>query len=84
MAGVRAAPPGVFDRLQKEVASVPAIRSFRINPAALSVTIEFDADSIPLDWWPSLLQADDEEAGRLLAEISSATVAGGPAQRSRG
>lgn len=84
MAGVRAAPPGIFDRLQKEVASVPAIRSFRVNPVALSMTIEFDPDSIPLDWWPSLLRADDEEAGRLLAEISLAAVAGDPARRSRG
>ena len=70
MAGVRTAAPGTFERLQKEVAAAPAIRSFRVNPAALSVTIEFDPDIIPADWWPSLLQADEEEAGRLLAEIA--------------
>lgn len=84
IAGVRAAPPGVFDRLQKEVAQVPAIRSFRVNPAALSVTIEFDPDSIPADWWPALLQADDEEASRLLVEISPDAAGDGRAHGGRG
>lgn len=84
MAGVRAAPPGVFDRLQQEVALVPAIRSFRVNPAALSVTIEFDPNGIPADWWPALLQADDEEASRLLMEINPNAAGGGRAHGGRG
>lgn len=69
MAGVRAAAPGTFDLLQKQAVAVPAIRSLRVNPAALSVTIEFDPERVPPAWWPSLLQADDEEARRLLAQI---------------
>ncbi len=78
MAGVRAAAPGMFERLQNDVAAVPAIRSFRINRAALSVTIEFDPERIPTEWWPAMLQAGDEEAGNLLAEIGPANIADRP------
>lgn len=69
MAGVRTAAPGTLERLQTEAAAVPAIRSFRVNRAALSVTIEFDPERVPTAWWPALLQADDHEAQRLLAQL---------------
>lgn len=74
MAGVRAAAPGSFELLQKQAAAVPAIRSLRVNPAALSVTIEFDPERVPTGWWPSLLQADDAGAHRLLAQIQPQPV----------
>ena len=78
MEGVRTAPPGLFGRLQRDVAAVPGIRSLRVNVAALSVTIEFDPDRIPPHWWSSLLRASDEEAHRLLAQIEPSAIADRP------
>lgn len=69
LSGVSAVSPGLVAKLQDQVASVPAIRSVRVNLAALSVVIEYDAGRIPADWWQALLRASDDEAPRLLAQL---------------
>lgn len=69
LGGLAAIPPGMAARLQAQDQWGPAIRSVRVNLAALSVVIEYDSARIPQDWWPSLLRASEDEARQLVARI---------------
>lgn len=71
LSGVKAVGPGLVAKLQDQMNAVPAILALRVNLAALSVVIEYDAERIPADWWQALLEANDDEAQRLLARLGT-------------
>jgi len=49
------------------VQRIRGVRTTRLNPAALSVVVEYDPHIIPAALWPRLLVADVAEVERVLA-----------------
>jgi hypothetical protein len=53
------------------LARLPGVSGLRLNKAAASLLIEYDARLIPPNWWERLLRGDNASA--LLAEIGFAS-----------
>ena len=51
------------------LARLPGIAALRLNKAAASLVIEYDARRIPPQWWERLLHSRDEALPDLLAEV---------------
>lgn len=46
---------------------LPAVRVTRVNPAALSIVIDYDAAALSMTEWPRLLFGDPAEVDSILA-----------------
>jgi hypothetical protein len=64
-AGLGLLAPGLARRLADHAAATPAIRGVRVNPAALSVVIDYAPGLIAPDLWGRLIGADDAEFDQL-------------------
>lgn len=52
--------------IEAQLATIPGIRSVRINALARSCTVEYDETAIPPDTWRDLLSAHPTPAGEAL------------------
>lgn len=52
---------------------VEGIRNVRINPAAASVVVQYDAQRLPPELWQTLLEGSDTEVAALLQALIAAT-----------